>query len=204
MPLVGVGKFYPIDSLLLPWDAPRVPSCRRYALLQAGSDLWNGRCTALPGGEAEMVGWGRWFPSWGLVLWFACTPSYFEPDEIRQSISIDWGPQRERDSFDFVVERCETGLGMKFAHGAWVKFIHDPTTDCRTGHEKVAGCWIHDFDLVLLAPAERLVDTALCHELLHRQLFLDVGDPDPGHRRQEWSDLGSILSGIRQEEALTR
>lgn len=149
-----------------------------------------------------MVAWGRWFPFWGVVVWLcsvACAPAYFDADEIRQSISIDWGPQLERDSFDDLVQRCEAGLGMKFGRGAWVKFLADPTSDCRTGHEKVAGCWIHDFDLVLLAPADRLVDTALCHELLHRQLFIDGRDPDPTHQRHEWSVLGGILREIRLE-----
>ena len=38
-------------------------------------------------------------------------------------------------------------------------------------------------------PADPLSRTALCHELLHRELFARGGDPDYDHRRPEWGEL---------------
>lgn len=152
------------------------------------------------------AGWRRillWLSLWGLAASGGCSPPYFQADETRRQMTIDWGPQVERATFDEVFDRCEQGLSMRFAPGAYVKFLDDPTSDCRTGHERVAGCWIHDFDLILLAPADPLAATALCHELLHRQLFLDEGHPDPEHVRPEWALLGTVLQSLRQQEGET-
>lgn len=158
------------------------------------------------------VAWLRWILSAGgprgvlwLSLWVGiasggCSPPYFQADETRRQMAIDWGPQVERATFDEVVDHCERGLSMRFAPGVYVKFLDDPTSDCRTGHDRVAGCWIHDFDLILLAPADHLAATALCHELLHRQLFLDEGHPDAAHVRPEWALLGTVLQALRRQE----
>lgn len=151
----------------------------------------------------KAAGAGMW-----LVLWMGCSPPYFSADEVRRSITIDWGPQQERGSLEEVLGECEEGLRMKFGAGVFLKFVSDPTPDCRSGHDRVAGCWIHDFDLVLLAPARDLAETALCHEMLHRQLFLNKRDPDHKHLGPEWALLGSVLQALREspseEESATR
>ncbi len=83
-------------------------------------------------------------------------------------------------------------MGFDFSRGAAAKFVRDPNQHCSLpANTKVAGCWIPQYDLIVLKPAASLSRTALCHELLHRQLYDRTNDPDYDHQREEWSRLST-------------
>lgn len=128
-----------------------------------------------------------------------CGSGYFDSEETRGPVTLDWGEQGDRESLESLLAQCEAGVGLRFSKGARVKFLADPTEDCATSFAKVAGCWRMDLDLILLATAPRLAETALCHELLHRELFRIDGDADVRHHRDEWHQLSQA---IQQEKAL--
>lgn len=125
----------------------------------------------------------------------ACGPAYFDEDEVRAGVSVDWGSQRDRGGLEALVASCEASVAMSFTGGASVKFVPDPNAHCGIPAEKpVAGCWIPRFDLIVLAPAPTLAQTALCHELFHRELYARDGDPDYDHLLPQWKILHA--SGI--------
>ena len=72
----------------------------------------------------------------------ACTPAYFDPDEERAGILIEWGTQQDRAGLEEVVGACEESLGFRFVHGAAIKFVDDANRHCAIpSHTPVAGCW---------------------------------------------------------------
>lgn len=116
---------------------------------------------------------------------------------MRAGVMVDWGPQRDRDGFEDLVARCQASVRMAFTPGAAVKFVEDPNAHCGIPVERpVAGCWLSQYDLVVLIPAPTLRQTALCHELLHRQLYARDRDPDHDHLREEWSMLSALLHSL--------
>lgn len=116
-------------------------------------------------------------------------------EEERAGLLLDWGTQTDRASLEALIQECETSVGFGFKAGAAIKFVADPNHHCRIPNKRrVAGCWMQDFDLIVLEPAPRLGETAICHELLHRQLFERRSDPDNGHVAPEWSALAAGLS----------
>lgn len=132
----------------------------------------------------------------------SCAPAYFDPDEERAGILIEWGTQRDRAGLEEVVGACEESLGFRFVHGAAVKFVDDANRHCAIpSHTPVAGCWVSHFDLIVLEPAPSLAETAICHELLHRQLFDRITDADYHHRRHEWTLLASALARLKQSDS---
>lgn len=116
---------------------------------------------------------------------------YFDVDEERAGIAFDWGPMEQRSGVEELVASCESSLGFSFSDGAWVKFVPDANRDCHISEKqmRIAGCWLVEMDLVVLEPANDLGDTALCHELLHRELFVRDRDPDYQHVGSSWSSL---------------
>lgn len=122
----------------------------------------------------------------------------FERDEVRAEMVFDWGPQRARDGVEELIASCEEALGFGYAPGAWIKFVRDANRECELpAPPKVAGCWLMHFDVILVEPAESLASTALCHELLHRELYRREGDPDASHTGEAWARLSTGLSSIR-------
>lgn len=106
---------------------------------------------------------------------------------------MDWGSQADRDGFEELVTSCQASVRMSFTDGASVKFVADANAHCGIPDStQVAGCWIPRFDLIVLQPAPRLESTALCHELLHRELFARDRDPDYAHRLPEWLLLSAF------------
>lgn len=132
----------------------------------------------------------------------ACTPSYFQPDEERAGLLLEWGGQQDREGLEALLVRCEESVGFSFGSGAAIKFVSDPNYHCSISSKtRIAGCWIQHFDLIVLEPAAELERTAICHELLHRQLFQRVGDADPSHGRPEWGRLSQALSQANSQRA---
>lgn len=103
-------------------------------------------------------------------------------------VSFDWGPQvDDRDPtavLEVALQHCPEGL-----EGAWVKFVEDPKAYCLTTHNKIAGCWRMEDDIIFLSPAPTLEQTALLHELTHRAQWLADGDIDMDHRKEPWWPL---------------
>ncbi|HWV39202.1 MAG TPA: hypothetical protein VN033_12100 [Vulgatibacter sp.] len=127
----------------------------------------------------------------------ACSPTYFDEDEVRAGVMVDWGPQRDREGLEELLVNCQKSVNMAFTPGAAVKFVEDPNAHCGIpAATPVAGCWIPQHDLVVLTPSPTLRETALCHELLHRQLFARDRDPDRRHHLQEWSLLSAFLRSL--------
>ncbi|AKU92411.1 hypothetical protein AKJ08_2798 [Vulgatibacter incomptus] len=117
---------------------------------------------------------------------------YFRAEEERAGILFDWGTQPGRDGVESLVASCEERVQLDYSKGASVKFVDDANVHCAIpAHTRVAGCWLPDNDLIVLETAPRLEDTALCHELLHRQLFVLRRDPDYPHVSPEWGLLYS-------------
>jgi hypothetical protein len=136
-----------------------------------------------------------------LVSLCGCTRPFWTTDETVYGVEFDWGKQEDRATVDTVLSRCADAIGGgRHLVGARVKFLDDPaavTKACaRPDPELVAGCWSTLLnDMVLLAVASRLVDTALCEELAHRARYYAkgqmVGAEDPWHcDRALWDELG--------------
>lgn len=118
----------------------------------------------------------------------------WEADEVvcDSGLRVKWNGQGDRESLCPVVTTCVAALrdavGDRFADDAAVEFVADTLPPCLADH--VAGCFTPDFDHIYLAHAERIGDTALCHELLHRAFFFErSGDPDYGHTDALWKAL---------------
>lgn len=131
-----------------------------------------------------------------------CTRPYWKTDETVYGIDFDWGTQQDRE-LDELLYRCAAAVGGgRHFVGARVKFEKDVESVGRVCQPApvergpIAGCWSTLLnDMVILAPAERLEDTALCHELAHRARYYAkgqvVGADDPWHcDRLLWDALG--------------
>ena len=122
------------------------------------------------------------------VLGTGCDLSgYWEPDDELCGLRVKWNGQGDRASLCPEVEACRSALGYAF-EGAAVEFVADLVPTCLREH--VAGCYTPEFDHIYLARTDRIGDTALCHELLHRALSEERdGDPDYAHRDPLWRSL---------------
>lgn len=112
----------------------------------------------------------------GLLLFLSvcgCTVPFWETDEEVLGVAFDWGAQSDRATADELLCFCAAMIGDgRLLTGARVKFSDDVDADCQPAPAErgpIGGCWSTLLnDMVVLAPAARLVDTALCHELAHR------------------------------------
>jgi hypothetical protein len=103
-------------------------------------------------------------------------------------VSVKWNAQGDRDGLCAEVEACEAALGRKIKGLPAVEFVDDPLPYCLS--DRVAGCYTLDFDHIFLEYRERIADTALCHELVHRAIYHETGsDPDYRHVRAIWDRL---------------
>ena len=151
------------------------------------------------------------FAGTGLVLLFSlcgCTVPYWQTDEVVLGVEFDWGMQQDRQTADELLCFCAVALGDgRLLTGARVKFVEDNAAvgrDCwpaPPGRGEIAGCWSVTLDdMVILAPASRLTETALCHELAHRARYYAKGQM-PGAEdyyhcdRALWDQLGVDATG---------
>lgn len=131
-----------------------------------------------------------------------CSRPYWKTDETVYGIDFDWGTQKDRE-LDELISHCAAAVGGgRHFIGARVKFEKDVEAvgkACQPAppdRGAIAGCWSTLLnDMVVLAPAERLEDTALCHELAHRARYYAkgqvVGAEDYNHcDRLLWDALG--------------
>lgn len=92
------------------------------------------------------------------------------------------------DSFCEHIKACESRLGIVFDRGATIKFEENAEDACFQG-ENVGGCWWLEYDLIVVEKRLSLEETALCHELLHRQLWITMFDADYAHKNPFWELL---------------
>lgn len=123
---------------------------------------------------------------------------------------VSWGTQQDR-RFEEVVSECEERLGLSFDPGATIRFLGPRPKDV-----PVAGLFYPTTEgTIHLYDAACLDATSLCHELLHRYIWMHSGskhecyatrfpsmsaeksclqwglegDPDYNHKRPEWKFL---------------
>lgn len=129
----------------------------------------------------------RWIAVFAALAASGCAfdfSEYWEADEELCGIRVKWNGQGDRAAFCPEVERCRANLARALDDGPAVEFVTDATGPCLA---QAAGCFAADFDHIYLTKAEAIADTPLCHELLHRALYYERGDPDYGHVSEEWS-----------------
>ena len=115
-------------------------------------------------------------PVVALLLLAGCTRPYWQQDEEVLGVQIDYGVQQDRDAMDDLLIACAITLGDGRAlSGARVKYLADNAAvgrDCQPappGRGEIAECWSTMLDdLVLVAAAPLLANTATCHGLAHR------------------------------------
>lgn len=109
----------------------------------------------------------------------------WQEDEELCGLRVKWNGQGDQANLCREVELCRSALGFEIAGLPGVEFVDDLLPHCLRHH--VAGCYTMDFDHIYLAHRDRIAETALCHELLHRELFLaSGGDPDYRHASPLW------------------
>ena len=136
-----------------------------------------------------------------------CSRPYWHTDETVLGVEFDWADeQQDRQTADELICFCSAMVGDgRLLTGARVKFVKDvetATRDCaRANPEPIAGCWSTLLnDMIVLAPAPQLGETALCHELAHRARYFAKGQgrnaEDQWHcDRALWDQLGVKATG---------
>jgi len=143
-----------------------------------------------------------------LLALSACTRPYWQTDEVVLGVEVDFGVQQDREALDEVLITCANIIGDgRLLAGARVKFVEDNDAVERAcwpappNRGEIAGCWsIALDDMVILAAASRLADTALCHELAHRARYFAKGQvagaEDSAHcDRALWQQLNVPTTG---------
>jgi hypothetical protein len=136
-----------------------------------------------------------------LLLLTSCTRPYFVPDETVLGVQFDYGTQHDRAAVTDQLCAAAAILGDgRMLAGARVKFVEDNAAVANAcwpappGRGEIAGCWSTTLnDMVVLAPAPRLADTALIHELIHRARYYAKGQmpgaEDSNHCDAVWQQL---------------
>lgn len=106
----------------------------------------------------------------------------WQPDETRCGMRIEWGTQEDRAVCPYAYA---FPLG---AQGARVIFTDDVAAACRIFNVPIAGCFDLDFDTIYLRPAPTLAQTALAHELTHRELWKQGLPVDYKHTGEIWKE----------------
>lgn len=106
----------------------------------------------------------------------------WKPDEERCGMRIEWGAQADRDVCPYAYAYP---IGAK---GARVIFTDDVAAACFIFNVPIAGCYSLDFDTIYLKPAATLAQTALAHELTHRELVKQGLPVDYKHAGEIWKE----------------
>lgn len=148
-------------------------------------------CRRVPTGKEGVARFCALAASLLLVVSSGCFLDFsegWEEDEERCGLRVKWNGQGDRDALCSTVEACQAALEREFRGTPAVEFVDDPLPYCLS--DRVAGCYTLDFDHIYLEYRERIAQTALCHELLHRALYHDSrGDPDYRHSSPLWDRL---------------
>lgn len=114
----------------------------------------------------------------------ACVVPEPRRGECSGKLCVEWNDQPDRDwrRLQAVVDRGMQEIGFKVDGVAQIVFI--PRTPMMVGER--AGFYDHEGDVVYIYYFDDLRFAPIAHELLHRALFFESGDPDPKHRDRRW------------------
>jgi hypothetical protein len=143
-----------------------------------------------------------------LLLLTSCTRPFWTTDETVLGVQFDWiDAQTDRAATEQLCAASAILGDGRHLVGARVKFVEDNAAVGRACQPappergEIAGCWSTLLnDMVVLAPAPRLADTALVHELLHRARYYAKGQmpgaEDAGHcDRFLWDQINVPATG---------
>lgn len=126
-----------------------------------------------------------------LALLLSACGNGFVYDETICGQHVAWGSQRDRDHDEFssTIRECEVVINQKFDLGASILWVPGQSIqDCKYGD----GCYYAFDDMINLLNTSTIHRSALCHELLHRQLWLDTGDADRDHKNPNFAILDHL------------
>jgi len=109
-------------------------------------------------------------------------------------VCVEWGrqapldPAHRAERLRTYVAQFERTVGVKITPFAEVIFIPDPGEMARPRHNgRAASGWFNTgTGLIHVLYAANLWDTALGHELLHREIYLQTGEADTEHQDPRW------------------
>ena len=122
----------------------------------------------------------------GALLLIACIPKRRGVCLGSGKLCIEWNGQPDKSwpKIEAFMVACERTLGMEFTPQAEIVFVPDEGEVFDVDHR---GAWFDpESGLIFVEYIDDLWRSEICHELLHREFYLQTGDSDRGHDRPEW------------------
>lgn len=115
------------------------------------------------------------------AAWGDCSGEWADrADRLPCGVLVRWGPQEpDPEAVCEELARCPWD-----SDGARIEWTSDPMGPC-SFFAPLAGCYVPDYDLIFLLPGP-VPDSALCHEMHHRALYLAGESIDYAHRGLGW------------------